>query len=95
MFEKSLQDMVKGLRNAKGETAAFIAACVKEIKEELKSRDMTIKAQAVQKMTCVSGRPVVISSAPHAERMATSCSLLVAPKQPPHSPLSLSNSECS
>ena len=51
MFEKSLQDLVKGLRSTKGDTAPYVAKCVAEIKEELKSRDVLVKAQALQKLT--------------------------------------------
>ena len=54
MFEKSLQDLVKGLRNTKGDTTAYVAKAIQEIKDESKSRDVTIKAQALQKLTYVS-----------------------------------------
>lgn len=56
MFEKTLQDLVKGVRNASNDSAAYIAKATQEIKEELKSRDVTIKAQALQKLTYVSNR---------------------------------------
>ena len=55
MFEKSLTDLVKGIRNAKGDPTPFITKCISEVKEELKSRDVTIKAGALQKMTYVGG----------------------------------------
>jgi hypothetical protein len=45
MFEKSLQDLVKGIRNNKNDPSAYIAACVAEIKAELRSRDSDLKAQ--------------------------------------------------
>lgn len=54
MFEKSLQDMVKGIRNAGNDATAYTAKCIQEIKEELKSKDVTIKAQALQKLIYVS-----------------------------------------
>ncbi len=54
MFEKSLQDLVKGIRAANNDSAAYIAKAIQEIKDELKSRDVTIKAQALQKLTYVS-----------------------------------------
>lgn len=54
MFEKSLQDLVKGIRAANNESAAYIAKAIQEIKDELKSRDVTIKTQALQKLTYVS-----------------------------------------
>jgi AP-3 complex subunit delta-1 len=53
MFEKSLQDLVKGIRNSKNDSTAYIAKAIQEIKEELKNRDVTIKAQALQKLTYV------------------------------------------
>jgi AP-3 complex subunit delta-1 len=53
MFEKSLQDLVKGIRAANNDSAAYIAKAIQEIKDELKSRDVTIKAQALQKLTYV------------------------------------------
>lgn len=57
MFEKSLQDVVKGLRQIKGDPTAYISKALAEIKEEVKSRDVTLKAQALQKMTYVSALP--------------------------------------
>jgi hypothetical protein len=53
MFEKSLQDLIKGIRNQKSDTTAYIAKCIQEIKDELKSRDVTIKTQALAKMVYV------------------------------------------
>jgi AP-3 complex subunit delta-1 len=50
MFEKSLQDMVKGIRRTNNDPA-FVAKCLQEIKEEARSRDVTVKAQALAKMT--------------------------------------------
>lgn len=55
MFEKSLQDLVKGIRAIKGDPAAYIAKCIQEIKDELKSRDVLVKTQALQKLTYVRG----------------------------------------
>jgi hypothetical protein len=57
MFEKSLQDLVKGIRNTKGDTTQYIAKAIAEIKDEVKSRDVTVKAQALQKMTYVRSLP--------------------------------------
>jgi AP-3 complex subunit delta-1 len=53
MFEKNLQDLVKGIRSSNNDSG-YIAKAIQEIKEELKSRDVTIKAQALQKLTYVS-----------------------------------------
>ena len=54
MFEKNLHDMVKAIRAAKADLPAVLAVLIKEIKDELKSRDVVVKAQALQKMTAVS-----------------------------------------
>lgn len=51
MFEKSLQDLVKGLRAHEDDPEGYLATCVQEIKNELRSRDVALKAQAVQKLT--------------------------------------------
>jgi len=56
MFEKSLQDLVKGLRAIKGDATGYIAKCIAEIRDELKSRDILIKTQALQKLCYVSAR---------------------------------------
>ena len=53
MFEKNLQDLVKGLRNNKGDASAYIAKELQAIKEEAKSRDVGIKSQALAKATYV------------------------------------------
>lgn len=51
MFEKNLQDLVKGIRSAKGDVNIYISQAMQEIKTELKSTDPFIKAQAVRKLT--------------------------------------------
>ncbi len=56
MFEKSLTDLIRGIRANKGSEAKFVADCVDEIKTELKSENMTIKAQAVSKLAYVRDR---------------------------------------
>jgi hypothetical protein len=56
MFEKSLVDLVKGIRNAGNDATAYISKSVQDIKDELKNRDVTIKAQALQKLIYVSRR---------------------------------------
>lgn len=55
MFEKSLQDLVKTLRAVKGDAAPVIAKAIQDIKDELKSRDVVVKAQALQKLCYVRG----------------------------------------
>ena len=54
MFEQTLQDLIKGIRNPKNDQVAFVAKAIQEIKDEIKSRDVAIKAQAIQKLTYVS-----------------------------------------
>lgn len=53
MFETNLRDLIKGLRKA-DDTVAFVSKAMAEIKEELKSRDIETKANALQKLTYVS-----------------------------------------
>ena len=51
MFEKTLQDIVKGIRASRRDTALYISQCIAEIKTEINSSDMYIKANALQKLT--------------------------------------------
>lgn len=50
MFEKSLQDLVKGIRSNKRDPSAFISQSIQEIKQELRNVDPFVKAQV-----CVGG----------------------------------------
>ena len=47
MYQKTLQDVVKGIRANKKDPSAFISVIISEIKTELKSPDPRVKAQAV------------------------------------------------
>ena len=51
MFEKTLTDIVKGIRASKRDTALYISQCIAEIKTEINSNDMFVKANALQKLT--------------------------------------------
>jgi Adaptin N terminal region len=51
MFEKTLTDVVKGIRASKRDTSKYISQCIAEIKVELNSSDMFVKANALQKLT--------------------------------------------
>jgi len=51
MFEKSLADLIRGIRANKKNEAAFISSCLEEITSEIKSNDIDIKAVALQKLT--------------------------------------------
>lgn len=50
MFEKSLYDLIKGLRNHRGAEDEYIQDCLRECKAEVKSQDMDKKATAVLKL---------------------------------------------
>lgn len=52
-FQKSMTDLVRGIRNNKGNESAFISQCINEIKAELKNEDKKVKMVAVQKLTYV------------------------------------------
>ncbi|KAJ5626043.1 hypothetical protein N7510_002352 [Penicillium lagena] len=49
-FEKSLYDLIKGLRNHKGGEDEYIQACLRECKVEIKTQDMDKKATALLKL---------------------------------------------
>jgi AP-3 complex subunit delta len=51
VFEKTLTDIVKGIRASKRDTALYISSCIAEIKSEINSTDAHIKANALQKLT--------------------------------------------
>lgn len=53
MWERTLQDLIRGLRANKQDEAKFIAKAVDEIRQEIKSDDMELKAAAVLKLTYV------------------------------------------
>ncbi|XP_065844476.1 AP-3 complex subunit delta-1-like [Oscarella lobularis] len=50
MFEKSLHDLVRGIRNNKQNEARYIAGCIDEIKSELRQESKGVKATAVAKL---------------------------------------------
>lgn len=53
MWERTLQDLIRGLRANKKDESKFIAKAVDEIRQEIKSEDMELKAGAVLKLTYV------------------------------------------
>lgn len=59
MFEKTLQDLVKGLRDCKtdAESQAFISKSLAEIKEEASSREVSVKSNALLKAVYVRALP--------------------------------------
>lgn len=53
MWERTLQDLIRGLRANKKDEAQFIAQAVAEIRNEIRNDDMELKAAAVLKLTFV------------------------------------------
>ncbi|GLB43563.1 putative part of the AP-3 complex, an adaptor-related complex which is not clathrin-associated [Lyophyllum shimeji] len=51
MWERTLQDLIRGLRANKKDEAKFISKAVDEIRNEIKGEDMELKAGAVLKLT--------------------------------------------
>ncbi|KAL9060286.1 MAG: hypothetical protein Q9162_000690 [Coniocarpon cinnabarinum] len=51
MFEKSLFDLIRGLRNHKGNERAYIQDNIRECRREIKGQDMDLKATALLKLT--------------------------------------------
>ncbi|KAJ5898617.1 hypothetical protein N7504_008905 [Penicillium tannophilum] len=50
LFEKSLYDLIKGLRNHKGGEDEYVQACLRECKAEIKLQDIDKKATALLKL---------------------------------------------
>ncbi|CAF2526332.1 unnamed protein product [Rotaria sp. Silwood2] len=50
MFDKSLHDLVRGIRNHKDNEAKYINEAIDEIKQELKQDNIAVKANAVNKL---------------------------------------------
>jgi len=53
MFEKNLNELIKGIRAHKGSEAKYIDSAIAECRKEIKNRDLEIKAQAILKLTYV------------------------------------------
>jgi AP-3 complex subunit delta len=53
LFQKNLQDVVKGIRShhKRGDPGGYISEAFAEIKTELRSTDVFVKAEAVRKLT--------------------------------------------
>ena len=54
MWERTLQDLIRGLRANKHDEARFINQAIDEIRTEARSKEMEVKAAAILKMTFVS-----------------------------------------
>ena len=50
IFDKTLQDLVRGVRNNKGREKEFINESIEEIREELKHPQTYVKAVAISKL---------------------------------------------
>ncbi|KAI1438195.1 adaptin N terminal region-domain-containing protein [Xylaria sp. CBS 124048] len=50
MFEKSLYDLIRGLRSHKGNEKEYIQNCLKECRSEISSQDLDLKATALLKL---------------------------------------------
>ena len=50
MFEKSLYDLIRGLRSHKGNESEYIQGVLKECRTEVRSQDMDVKATALLKL---------------------------------------------
>ena len=50
MFEKSLYDLIRGLRSHKGNETEYIQGTLKECRTEIRSQDMDVKATALLKL---------------------------------------------
>ncbi|KZS93329.1 ARM repeat-containing protein, partial [Sistotremastrum niveocremeum HHB9708] len=51
MWERTLQDLIRGLRANRSDESRFIAQAMSEIRREVKSGDMDLKAGAILKLT--------------------------------------------
>ncbi|KAE9401969.1 Ap3d1 protein [Gymnopus androsaceus JB14] len=51
MWERTLQDLIRGLRANKADESKFIAKAIEEIRQEVKSDDMVLKSGAILKLT--------------------------------------------
>ncbi|CAD5226282.1 unnamed protein product [Bursaphelenchus xylophilus] len=50
LFDKNLTDLIRGIRNNKENEGRYIAACMEEIKTELRTDSPFIKANAIEKL---------------------------------------------
>lgn len=70
MWERTLQDLIRGLRANKQDESKFIAQAVDEIRKEIKDKDMEIKAAAILKLTYVRS-PFIFVCIPHGSNRRT------------------------
>ena len=53
MWERNLQDLIRGLRANKKNESKYISQAIDEIRKEVKTKDMEVKAGAILKLTYV------------------------------------------
>ncbi|CAH1118623.1 unnamed protein product [Phaedon cochleariae] len=51
MFDKNLTDLVRGIRNNKENEAKYISECMEGIKQELRQDNLSVKSNAIAKLT--------------------------------------------
>lgn len=51
MFDKNLTDLVRGIRNNKENEAKYISECMEDIKQELRQDNLSVKSNAIAKLT--------------------------------------------
>lgn len=73
MFERTLQDLIRGLRAHKASSRAqeesFLAEAMAEIRKELKGKDMQLKAEGVLKMCYVGYFFCIFATRSHTQLM--------------------------
>lgn len=81
MWERTLQDLIRGLRANKNDEAKFIAQANEEIRREIKGKDMELKAGAVMKLTYVRVYPFLAIPLPraHSIHRSSTCSATTCP----------------
>lgn len=81
MWERTLQDLIRGLRANKNDEAKFIAQANEEIRREIKSKDMELKAGAVMKLTYVRVCPSFSTPLPraHSIHRSSTCWAMTCP----------------
>jgi hypothetical protein len=85
MWERTLQDLIRGLRANKNDEAKFIAQANEEIRREIKSKDMELKAAAVMKLTYVRVCSFLAISVPRAHSIHCSSTCWAMTWPGPHS----------
>ena len=53
VFQKTLYDIVKGIRSQRRDPSSFISESIAEIKRELQEIDTSVKAEAIRKLTYI------------------------------------------